>query len=592
MPTVPTLERRVREAPLPTPRVSSPADNGLGQLGQGIAKVGDVTTDLALQARDEAKKTQLAGFYTEVEKEWSTHWNDSQKGLRHKLGAAAFAAGDDLTTKRAIRKFRDERLAKLPEWVREEARLRSDEMLLGYEVSVEDHVGRQRRVAKEAARDGLAKTMLDAIATDHTNDVANDLRSRNVIANIKDLADSPEQADAMASAWVKERDKAVLDQYLLNNDTEGAARYFSQASDLGDGVKSTRDRLGDQATTYEERIRAVTQDKEATDAAQAIVGELVSVDDDRVNEQALGAVETEINNIEDPEVRELVRAKAATLTEAATKLFDRKKADRFNDALGAYLRGGKGRAGLGAIPKERKDWLLKHDPKAWEAIENRAKEEEEDRARAARRGGRGAARGRTPDQFLAMMQLRHELATKRGEYEAMSPGEFARRWYPQLSGADFDEGSKAWTDRLERWKKGEGGGITESAYDLAVDAGAASAGITEKDQRTEFSGRMAMERLAWEANNPGKSPTPEDTQAWADRAAAGVLGADEVAERVGARAGGGVRGRAPESPPAPKPRAQIPANVRAELEAALRGRGRSVTDAEVERLWKKLPGGK
>lgn len=457
MPRIPMLSGpQVRTRPVGTPYSRTNPESAFTGLAQGLANLGEaaerverIEHQLALQEYRRATAVEATDHETKFQRRLTLRFEGDATGeLAREMGAAAGGASTgtppwaDPETPAGITGFLQlrgraaaeksaELLAALERDREEIARsIRNEDarelFLMRTSGLVEDarrraerHVAQQIREAEVASLKARSEAALTAIANNFRDPEAVARQVAALEGPIRALALSQEDADAQVAEWHREVAKVRLNQYLSTRDWRGAQELFAQV----------RDSLGQEATRYEKDISALRRSSEAERLAASAV-EMARGPNGRVDvEWAVDMVDSLVS-ADDVELRDEVRQRVEHRVNLAEREWRLEVSNRFDRAFSAYLKSGH----LSAIDPRDKAWLIENAPEEWDRLRMKARQD----AAYYRARQNEQQRGETPEQRLAFVEFKADIAANPDRYAEMTPAEFATMWGPKLSPGDFE----------------------------------------------------------------------------------------------------------------------------------------------------------
>lgn len=256
---------QVGEAPLPGARVQVDTRGTHGEaLAGGLEQVGAAAHHIAAlqeQARKKAATVSILDSETAWQRGADPLLTDHDTGILAATGQDAFARAEGYQAK--LQQLRDKVVSGIVDpQARQIATLRINGLIESAHHQVEGYLSRQQHVIAETSLQDRQATALDAVSAGYADPKVRATQMAALDGPVKELALSPEDAQARLAAWHQAVASTVLNQYLGDGDGEGAQQYFAQVKDL----------LGPKAGQYQHQIQALQTSAQAGARADAIWG--------------------------------------------------------------------------------------------------------------------------------------------------------------------------------------------------------------------------------------------------------------------------------------------------------------------------------
>lgn len=418
MPKVPRYDNpQVRPQSVGAPRLSVDTHGSFGQsVGEGLQRLGGglgrASDQLAAIAQDERRRADAVAL-SRAKSKYRAALTLGQEAVLKEVGEAAIPASDRFVQEAA--KLRDEILQKdlHTEEQRAEFGELSHQMYEGADARVQHHITGQLEVAGKNALELEAVETEKALALDYANPKARAEHLRSLEESIRRVVREPGAAELAVGKMHQRAAGIVLNQRLSHNDVKGARADLAQLRGI----------LGpDVAARYEADIGRVERSHEAERLAQEF--------DRRHRDPRTGWADpaksyAELDTIQDPEMKKEARLLLAQRMNTA-KAQEQAEVDKvYERAFSALING---RFSLSAIDRQDRNWLIRHQPKAWYDLMQMASSQLE----------RSRSVPPTPHQQLALTKLAVDMADHPERYATMSAETFARDWFPLLARRDWD----------------------------------------------------------------------------------------------------------------------------------------------------------
>lgn len=598
----PRVENRPRTPPTPRALPSG----GFDAIARGLSSVGDAA-DAAVGAieRDqhEADVVATRNALTEAERR-ALERLETGKGVQTNSGSVLPESGDQGATPKPgflslegmpAAEARAGVLKGLDDDLRDiSGRLASDRqrqmfdreaqrLQLGWQKTIEAHTANQVQRAKvdavkAAESSAIRQAVLDANVDD--DNFAMDLVA-GVTGPARALATSPQVADEAALAVRANVTKARLDQMLANSNVASAERVLT----------ANRVALGADADRYDKAINTVKLGMQAQAAAADVVKKGLAYD---------GQVDQTVVLDELGKLPEDLRAKvepiAYKLMAEREQAYDKETQRISRDAYSLFNAKGWGEFAKTGLETE----LAARNPELWKRLREDAKEQ----LKAVKRARSGSAADRRAQVEMNKIARNEFLALPIEQQASADISEFlvGRGTGPVDSKENPVPSELAKLQKAAREHVSKGLGVSRESFVNDISASLqkyAPKPGTSKESRAKaalwWADRKADAVNAytiWTDNHPGKKPEAADIA----KMSAEVMGdlppnaehPETIAEsaRRAVLLGGG--GGAPESPKL----LQIPAEERTKIEAALRKKGRVITEQAIEALYRQVNGGR
>lgn len=583
MPKVPLPQ--VRSRPVGAPRVgANPRGAFSSGLAEGLQSIGgavDAAGDFFAREKAKADAIAVTQAETELQKSINDTLSHREFGVLNNQGTDAIDGADvALETLPKNVETISKKLASDEQ--REVFRLRADGLVESARRTMETHVSRQIKVVEDRSIEARAAEALNAIALNYADPATRAQQIAAVEGPLLATAVSDEDAALRVNQWRAQAAKVALNAYVGAKDAEGAKAYFAQVKEV----------LGPDAARFEQQIELLDRDERAEREAIRIVNGSRTEGTGWVDEAAaLNGLDSLPAGADKDEVRQRV--------EHRLRLETRKKNQEiesvYERAFTAYLSGGT----LSAIDPRDKAWLIQNSPEDWEKLRNKG------RADADRYRSRRSSQ-ETPEQQEAYLELQLELANDPERYANMTAEQFRREWGHRLSDSSFRAGGGALArvQKHVRTSQERGLEVDDKEFRDSVDAEAARAGITRKDEVGQLRLYMQGWLADWRTEHGTKKPTRSDVdKAIADALVEGRIKkswwVDPKSRRFKAKTGEEfyVEGEEQTRPAAPAPDLQTSANApisrvadipSSELQLirdAAAAKKRTLSDAEILRIY-------
>lgn len=611
MPRVPTLDGpRVRSAPLSPPRLARPGPSGLEQLGAGVQQLAGDAARLYEHHRQKAEAASISAGMADLTAAGTEILDHPKTGALRARGEEAIPRGDQA-------------LAQLEERVQQIAkeRIRSERarpiFLAQARAFLEDN---RRRLSAHQAREIQRHQEAAARALEQ-----NTLRQLGVDPEV--VVD-PKRAEERAHLFGRV-EQSLLAQHGTGEAGRAAVATFRTQAHLqvlGALLTAERDDAGNEVAPPKveaaraylaevgEELPRVEREKLQRDiealagAAQAerlAVGIIDGARQEGTGWVDAGQALAAIDEVPEGALRDDVRQRVEHRVRLGEAERQREQSAVYQRAFSDYLQSGT----LSAVEPRDRQWLIERAPELWDKLRKKARSDVEYYRR--QRGGRG---GETEEQRQAFVEFLADLVERPEVYEGMTAEDFTAAWGDRLSPAGYKSAGRKLTSFQQRAKNEALVDMRE--FRLAVDAEAIRQGITTKRDRDLYKSKMGVWLDNWFGTHK-TGPTQEDLQKGLDWATQevkvkGILW-DTTKPRYRVQPGEVIVGeeesaptpvvqtsappasaRLPAVPPPDQGRAttaaQVPDADRQQIEAALRARGRPVTEAEVLRLYNAVHG--
>lgn len=585
---VPTLDgQRVdsREAPVVRP-FANPAGTqgqavvqGVEQLGRGVAAWGRELGQQVQEGYERQTRAAVAGAEGAYQTEINTVMDDPESGFSQTRGTASYAAVDP--TLKALEDKRQAILKGLPSAdARERFGLQSKQMYEGARLRTMRHVSGQEEQVAQANLAASESAGLDAVANTFADPEARVQALSVPLKNIEALGLSPEDVTRRQLDLVKKADKVVLERYLLAGDVKGAQDYFATAAD----------RLGADAAPIRKRLEVENRALVASTESARLVKEATVEGTPWVDPAK--AYEKAAELPEGPDKEAIVKELGERVNRAEA-LKKRAGEEALNEMYSILQQNGTTNNQRG---REVREWMQDKRNGAADLLNRFDRQQEVDR-RAARYQDADLRRMLAEQDKEAIAQFRSLDVDERAELDPMA--------------AYTGRASNAAIYEMVRLKKlavkemETQGAMPQKEFSTTVDSFLNENGIRNKNDRSRLKAEFNDWRTQYLDDHDGKPPPRADVLKFKNELLSPVtvkrflgLGttqkpkfqvppedrppADAPAQPAAPPAAGTV----PTSPKvAPTTQGGVPAEDRAAITAALRKRGRPVTDAEVERLY-------
>jgi hypothetical protein len=388
---------------------------------------------------------------------------------------------------------------------------RSNGMLADTERRVEQHSAQQFEVARKDALEGIRASAIEGVAN------ASDAQSAanftlNAEARIRELADSPEGAEADVARFRQDVLGVRIGRLLSDGDVEAAEGQYEAAKthlgSMGPKVKHAIDQA--------KKAQAV----QAFDVeAQKHVDMLVEVGTKPNGQPDLDVIDAKLSLIPPGKLRDEVEQRLGAAKEKAARRW-KQRVDRFaDDASSTYEK----TRSLGAVDPKVKSWLQENAPEEWKKLRKDA-EADITRMRTARTGDASARREQAEIDRLAMLEFRELPIAERAVTDVNA---FLRGRGASPIGSSAVRGEQTRTQEVVR----AGDAIGETEFIRSVEAATRAIAGASKDKAKDIKAQavQAYGELRKKAN--GK-PSEEDVQAEIDRLTAAAATAPRLLESV------------------------------------------------------------
>lgn len=452
MPQFPSAQSR----PIGTPFQRTDASTGgqelaqgLNQLGQGVADVGQAYNVHRARAQQIRKQEELTRFNHGITSElygapeatqtgeavsgaWgldlSTQGGEAEAvsipsgymNLKGKSAAAATAQVLDALQKRQ---------REIADGIEDE-QLRSDflaESNVLYEDTrrrMEIHASQQITVAEQAGQKAMVEQGLTAIAAAYDDEESVQTQFAIMADGLRKSALSEEDGRGKVLQLQQTIAKVRVEKFLAAQDFAGAARVLEASNRVlspEDSVRLTK------------AITDVKSDVTAEHSAQDLVEEYRDAANGRVDAEAAIAA---VDELPEGPAREKLRGRVEGRLKVEGARWNIRVDKVYSGAFTSYLQGGHR---LAAIAERDKSWLIENAPEEWAKLEARERAD-----RAAERAGRG--RGSKKDaaelarQRQRMVEFRADVATNPGKYSdpTYTPERLQREW-GDLASDDYEK---------------------------------------------------------------------------------------------------------------------------------------------------------